>query len=271
MSAVNSPNMNVMLRAAEKAGKSLVRDFGEVENLQVSMKGPGDFVSAADKRSEQIIFEELRKAKPGYSFLMEESGSVPGEDKDHVWIIDPLDGTTNFLHGLPHWCISIALMDKGELTHGLIYDPVKDDMFTVERGGGAFHRRRRLRVSGRRDFQLCAIATGAPLRTIKNSGNRFIKEYNAVQNMGASMRRFGAAALDLAYVASGKYDAFWERDLKPWDIAAGMLMVKEAGGFVADIDNDKNDVLKTGSIVAANEYLIQDMKKVLRAQSQPQS
>lgn len=265
MAATHSPNMNVMIRAAEKAGKSLIRDFGEVENLQVSMKGPGDFVSAADKRSEQIIFEELRKAKPGYSFLMEEGGAVKGEDPDHLWIIDPLDGTTNFLHGLPHWCISIALQDKGEITHGLIYDPVKDDMFTAERGSGAFHRRRRLRVSGRRDFQLCAIATGAPLRTIKGSGARFIKEYNAVQNMGASLRRFGAAALDLAYVASGKFDAFWERDLKPWDIAAGMLLVKEAGGFVAEIDNDKNDILKTGNVLASNEYLIQDMKKVLRS------
>ncbi|MAE50237.1 MAG: inositol monophosphatase [Micavibrio sp.] len=256
--------MNVMIRAAEKAGRSLVRDFGEVENLQVSVKGPGDFVSAADKRSEKIIFEELKKAKPGYSFLMEESGRIEGEDKDHVWVVDPLDGTTNFLHGLPHWCISIALVDKGEVTLGLIYDPIKDDLFTAERGKGAFHRRRRLRVSGRRNFPMTAIATGAPMRTIQEAGPQFIKEYNAIQELGAGMRRFGAAALDLAYVASGKYDGFWERNLKPWDVAAGILLVKEAGGFVCDLDKDSNDALKTGNILAANEYIYNDMKKVLR-------
>ncbi len=253
-----------MVRAAEKAGRSLIRDFGEVENLQVSLKGPGDFVSAADKRSEQIIFDELIKIKPGYSFLMEESGRVEGEDKEHLWIIDPLDGTTNFLHGLPHWCISIALQDKGEIVAALVYDPVKDDLFTAEKGKGAYNRRKRLRVAGRRDMQMSAIATGAPLRTIKNSGVQFIKEYEAVQDLGASMRRFGAAALDLAYVASGAFDGFWERNLKPWDIAAGMLLVKEAGGFVADIDADNKAVLETCNIVAANEQLIQPLKKALR-------
>ncbi len=265
MAALVSPNLNVMIRAAEKAAKSLVRDFGEVENLQVSQKGPGDFVSAADKRSEQIIFEELRKARPDFSFLMEESGSVEGADKDHVWIIDPLDGTTNFLHGLPHWCISIGLKQGNEIIAALVYDPIKDDMFTADRGGGAYHKRRRLRVSGRNSFVNAAIATGAPLRTIKSSGPRFAKEYDAIQNLGASMRRFGAAALDLAYVASGRIDAFWERDIKAWDVAAGMLLVKEAGGFTCDIDDDRNSVLETGNIIASNEPFFQDMKKVLRA------
>lgn len=265
MSAVNSPNMNVMIRAAEKAGKSLIRDFGEVENLQVSVKGPGDFVSAADKRSEKIIFEELKKAKPGYSFLMEESGKVEGESSEYCWIIDPLDGTTNFLHGLPHWCISIALTENGAVTHALIYDPLKDDLFTAERGKGAFHRRRRLRVSGRRDLSMSAIATGAPLSAVKRgAGDRFIKEYESVQNLGASMRRFGAAALDLAYVAAGYFDGFWERDLKAWDVAAGILLVKEAGGFVSDIDKDTNNPLETGNIVATNEQLFMDLKKAIR-------
>lgn len=265
MAAVRSPNMNVMIRAAEKAGKSLIRDFGEVENLQVSVKGPGDFVSSADKRAEKIIFEELKQAKPGYSFLMEESGAVKGEDDAHTWIIDPLDGTTNFLHGLPHWCISIALKENDTLTHALVYDPLKDDLFTAERGSGAFHRRRRLRVSGRRDLSMSAIGTGAPLAAIKKGkGDLFIKEYEAVQNIGASMRRFGAAALDLSYVAAGYLDGFWERDLKPWDVAAGILLVKEAGGFVSDVDKDINNPLETGNIVASNEQLFQDLKKAIR-------
>lgn len=265
MSVVKSPNMNVMIRAAEKAGKSLIRDFGEVENLQVSVKGPGDFVTAADKRSEKIIYEELKKAKPGYSFLMEESGMVEGESSEYCWIIDPLDGTTNFLHGLPHWCISIALKEKDVLTHALIYDPLKDDLYTAERGKGAYLRRRRLRVSGRRDLSMSAIATGAPLRAIKKGeGDLFIREYEAVQNLGASMRRFGAAALDLAYVAAGYFDGFWERDLKSWDVAAGILLIKEAGGFVSDIDKDTNNPLDTGNIVASNEQLFQDLKKAIR-------
>ena len=265
--SLNSPNMNVMMRAAEKAAKSLIRDFGEVENLQVSVKGPGDFVSAADKRSEKLIFEELKKAKPGYSFLMEESGKVKGESDEYCWIIDPLDGTTNFLHGLPHWCISIALAHNEEITHALVYDPLKDEMFTAEKGQGAFfQRRRRLRVSGRRDLAMSAIGTGAPLHAIKKGkGDKFIKEYERVQNLGASMRRFGAAALDLAYVAAGRLDGFWERDLKAWDVAAGILIIKEAGGFVCDIDDDRQNPRNTGNIMGANEQLFADLKKVLRA------
>lgn len=265
MSATQSPEMTIMIRAAEKAGRSLIRDFGEVENLQVSKKGPGDFVSAADRRSEEIIFEELKKARPKSSFLMEESGKVEGEDPDLKWIIDPLDGTTNFLHGLPHWCISIALQTKGVLTHGLIFDPVKDDMFMAERSKGAFLKRKRLRVSGRTKFEMAAIITGAPQRSIQGSGKQFMAEYNAIQSLGGNMRRFGAAALDLAYVAAGRADAFWERNLKPWDVAAGILIVKEAGGFVAELDDDRNDPLETGNILAANESLMKDMKQVLRA------
>lgn len=261
--AITSPDLTMMIRAAEKAGRSLVRDFGEVEQLQVSQKGPGDFVSAADRRAEKILFEELQKARPAYSFLMEESGVVEGADKTKRWIIDPLDGTTNFLHGIPHWCISIGLEIDGELMAGLIYDPVKDEMFMAEKGQGAFLRRKRLRVSGRTDPLLATIATGAPRRS-KESGEQFMKEYSAVLNIAPGIRRFGAAALDLAYVAAGRYEGFWERNLKPWDVAAGILIVREAGGFICDLDNDKNLPLETGNILASNEGLFTQLKKVLK-------
>lgn len=264
MARGQSPVMGIMMKAAEKAARSLIRDFGEVENLQVSVKGPGDFVSAADKRSEEIIYETLRQARPSYSFLMEESGEVQGEDRDHTWIIDPLDGTTNFLHGLPHWCISIALQSPKGISAALIYDPIKDDMFTAERGAGAFHKRRRMRVSGRNRFEMAAIATGCPGRALQKHGDQFHREYQAVQNTGASLRRFGAAALDLAYVASGRYEGFWERNLGPWDIAAGLLLVKEAGGFVTDIEDKNADPLASGAVIAANEGLYDDLKKLVK-------
>ncbi|MCB1651876.1 MAG: inositol monophosphatase [Alphaproteobacteria bacterium] len=260
-----SPIINVMIKASEKAARSLLRDFGEVEQLQVSQKGPGDFVSAADKRAEKIIYEELKHAYPAYSFLMEESGAIEGENPDYCWIVDPLDGTTNFLHGLPHWAISIALKVKGEILFGLIHDPVKDEMFIAEKNGGAFvHRTKRLRVSGRNELMQATIATGAPRRT-KESKLRFIKEYNAMLNVSPGLRRYGAAALDLAYVAAGRYEGFWERALNPWDIAAGILIVKEAGGFIADLDSPKADPLETGNILAANQPLFTEMQKVLKA------
>ncbi len=262
--AAQSPILNVMMKAAEKAARSLIRDFGEVEQLQVSRKGPGDFVSAADKRAEQIIFEELKYAHPKYCFLMEESGEHKGENTDFRWIIDPLDGTANFLHGLPHWCISIALETRGELTHGLIYDPVKDEMFTAEKNGGAFiHRNKRLRVSGRRDTLSALVITGAPRRA-DGDQDQFFREQRAVWDSGAMLRRNGAAALDLAYVAAGRAEAFWERKLKPWDVAAGILIVKEAGGFICDLDSHKNNPLDTGNILAANEAVFNDMKKILK-------
>lgn len=263
MAISSSAEMTVMIKAAEKASKSLLRDFGEVEHLQVSQKGPGDFVSAADRRAEKIIFEELKAVRPTYGFLMEESGEIAGSDPDKRWIVDPLDGTTNFLHAIPHWAISIALEVKGEIVAGLVYDPVKDELFTAEKNGGAFMRRKRLRVSGRRDLMQSTIATGAPRRSIA-SRERFMKEYAAVLNVSPGLRRFGAAALDLAYVAAGRYDGFWERDLKSWDIAAGILIVKEAGGFSSDIDNDKLSALQTGSVIAANEDLFKQLKTVLR-------
>ncbi len=262
--APNSPYMTIMIRAAEKAGRSLVRDFGEVENLQVSQKGPGDFVSAADKRAEEIIHREISQAYPSHGFLMEETGVHEGEDSTYRWIIDPLDGTNNFLHGLPHWAISIALEKNGEIVAGLIYDPIKDDMFRAEKGVGAFNKRQRLRVSGRNDLMKSAIATGAPRRAADKM-DRFLKEYEAVMQISPGLRRFGAASLDLAYVAAGRYEAFWERDLNSWDVAAGYLIVKEAGGFVCDIDDDRANPVDTANILAANGNLYEDMKRVLRS------
>lgn len=264
--AASTPIMNIMMRASEKAARSLLRDFNEVEHLQVSRKGPGDFVSAADRRSEELIFEELKKARPDYHFLMEENGAVEGKDSDFRWIIDPLDGTTNFLHGLPHWCISIALEHKDEIIAGLIHDPVKDEIFHAEKGKGAFMRRRRLRVSGRNNAESSVIVTGAPRRAVEKR-KQFMDEYHAMQESGFALRRFGAAALDLAYVAAGRCEAFWERDLKAWDVAAGIIIVKESGGFISDIDDIRRNPVNTGNIVASNEHLFNDIQKILKKAS----
>ncbi len=241
-----------------------MRDFGEVEHLQVSQKGPGDFVSAADKRAEEIIFENLKRDKPNYGFLMEESGEHPSDGTDARWIVDPLDGTNNFLHGLPHWCVSIALEESGEITNAVIYDPVKDEVFTAEKGQGAFLRRQRLRVSNRKDMMHTAIATGAPRRAVKDR-DQFIREYSAVLEVSPGLRRFGAAALDIAYVAAGRFDGFWERDLKIWDIAAGYLILKESGGFITNIDDDRKSPLENGNVLCGNENVYISLRDVLRA------
>ncbi len=264
--ATQTPVMNVMMRASEKAARSLLRDYNEVEHLQVSQKGPGDFVSAADKRAEEMIFYELKKLRPDYSFLMEEEGSVEGQNPDYRWIIDPLDGTTNFLHGLPHWCISIALEYKGEIVAGLIHDPVKDEIFTAEKGKGAFMRRSRLRVSGRNDMSNAIIATGGVnIGFSPSQKKRYMAEYMAMHNVSPCLRRFGSAALDLAYVAAGRYEGFWERNLKPWDIAAGIIIVKEAGGFISEIDDIRKNPVDTGNILASNNSLFDSIGKVLKA------
>ncbi|MGH1455357.1 MAG: inositol monophosphatase family protein [Alphaproteobacteria bacterium] len=264
--AVQTPIMTMMMRASEKAARSLIRDFNEVEHLQVSRKGPGDFVSAADRRSEEIIFEELSKARPDYAFLMEESGAKGNQNSDYRWIIDPLDGTSNFLHGLPHWCISIALEHNGQIVAGLVHDPVKDEIFHAEKGKGAFMRRRRLRVSGRADAEPSMIATGQPGRA-KAKREKFNAEYQAMQIAGFGLRRFGAAALDLAYVGAGRFDGFWERDIKAWDIAAGYLIVKESGGFISDVDDRNKNPVDTGCVLATNEHLYEPIKKVLKTAS----
>ncbi len=258
---LRSALINVMTSAARKAARGLQRDFGEVENLQVSQKGPANFVIAADLKAESILQAELERVRPGYGFLLEEAGSIEGADKTHRWIVDPLDGTTNFLHGLPHFAISIALEREEQLVAGVIYDPIKDEMFWAEKGKGAFLNDRRLRVATRRDLNDALLATGIPFRG-RNGHELMMRELTAVTDKIAGIRRYGSAALDLAYVAAGRYDAFWERGLSPWDIAAGIVLVREAGGVVREIDG--RDVRVDGpSILASNDPLFGEVSQLL--------
>jgi myo-inositol-1(or 4)-monophosphatase len=254
--------LNVMVQAASKAGRSLARDLGEVQNLQVSVKGPGEYVSQADRKAEDILYAELAKARPGYGFLMEERGEVLGEDQQHRWIVDPLDGTTNFLHGLPIFSISIALERQGQIVAGVIYNPAMDELYTAERGGGAFLNDRRMRVAARTKLPDCIIGTGTPHLGRGHHG-RYLVELRNVMGETAGIRRLGSAALDLAYVACGRIDGFWEEPLSPWDMAAGILMVREAGGFVSDKDGGQ-DMFGTGQIVAGNEAIHRALLKTLK-------
>ncbi len=250
--ATRSPLLNVMIRAADRAARGLKRDFGEVENLQVSRKGPADFVSAADLRAEKILREELHKARPDYAFLMEESGARAGRsDSNRCWIVDPLDGTTNFLHGLPHFAISIGLREGEQMVAAVVYDPIKEDLFYAEKGGGAYLNDRRMRVSGRDRLDEALLATGIPFKG-RGGESQFARELDQAMRETAGVRRWGTASLDLAYVAAGRYDGFWERDLAPWDIAAGLLLVREAGGYVTAIDGGRVH-LDGRSILAAND------------------
>jgi myo-inositol-1(or 4)-monophosphatase len=257
-----SPALNVMTAAARKAGRKLIRDFGEVENLQVSLKGPADFVSVADQRTESILVDELSRARPGYGFLVEEAGLIDGKDKSHRFIIDPLDGTTNFLHGIPHFAISIGLEREGQLVSALIFNPVTDEMYTAEKGSGAFLNDKRLRVAARRELKVAVAATGLPFLG-RDGHETALKELAAVIGLTAGARRFGSPALDLAYVAAGRFDVFWERGLAPWDMAAGILIVREAGGFVSDLDGGAR-MLETGHILAGNEMLHPQFLKLLK-------
>lgn len=257
--------INVMVQAAMKAGRSLSRDFGEVQNLQVSLKGPGDYVSQADRRAEEIIFTELAKARPSYSFLMEERGEVAGDDDQHRFIVDPLDGTTNFLHGIPMFSVSIALERQGQLAAAVIYNPAMDELYTAERGGGAFMNDRRLRVAGRRHLTDAVVGTGIPHLGRGHHGHALIELKNVMGEV-AGVRRFGSAALDLAYVAAGRLDGFWESWLSPWDMAAGILMVREAGGFCTDLEG-KQAMLDTGTVVAGNEPIHKALLKTVQKKS----
>lgn len=258
-----SPVGTVMIKAARDAGRLLARDFGEVENLQVSRKGPADFVSNADHKAEEAIFDSLSKARPGYGFLMEERGEVKGTDKTNRFIVDPLDGTLNFLHGQPHFAVSIALEREGRLFCGVVYDVIKNEIFWAEVGRGAWLGQRKLTVAGRRKLNEAVIATGTPYHgKAEHTHATFWGELAALTPATAGIRRYGSAALDLAWVAAGRFDGFWERELKPWDIAAGIVIVREAGGVVNDIDGGQ--VLESGNIVASNEPLHGDLVNRLR-------
>ena len=257
-----SPLLNVMIRAADRAARGLKRDFGEVENLQVSRKGPADYVSAADLKAEGILRNELHKARPDYAFLMEESGARAGNpESNRCWIIDPLDGTTNFLHGLPHFAISIGLTEGDQVIAGVVYDPIKEDLFYAEKGVGAYLNDRRMRVSGRDRLDEALLATGIPFKG-RGGEEQFSLELDQVMRETAGVRRWGTASLDLAYVAAGRYDGFWERDLSPWDVAAGILLVREAGGYVTAIDGEKVR-LDGRSFLAANDRIHGKLRSLL--------
>ncbi|PTV96280.1 myo-inositol-1(or 4)-monophosphatase [Rhodobacter aestuarii] len=257
-----SANLNLMIKAARKAGRSLVKDFREVENLQVSAKGPGDFVSKADREAERIIKEELRGARPSYGWLGEETGAEDGEDPTRRWIVDPLDGTTNFLHGLPHWAVSIALEHKGEVVAGVVFDAAKDELYYAEKGLGAFMNESRLRVSGRRHMIEAIFATGVPFGG-RSTLPATLQDLARLMPVCAGVRRWGAAALDLAYVASGRYDGYWERGINAWDMAAGLILVKEAGGFVGPV-REGRDIFESGAVIAGNAELYEPLCKILR-------
>lgn len=265
-----SPHIMVMQNAAQKAARSLLRDFNEVEMLQVSVKGPGDFVSQADLKSEETIRAELEKARPGYAFLMEESGSSGSENWSWRWIVDPLDGTTNFLHGIPHWAISIGLQKRHEngeieIVAGVIYNPVANELFWAEKGVGAFLNERRLRVSARRDMYKAVFATGIPWAIADERKRQgFVKTVQSLMPHIAGLRRFGSAALDMAWVAAGRYEGFWEMNLKPWDVSAGIILVKEAGGYISDPEgNQLNDIGMSVDIVAANAGLFSTIREIV--------
>ncbi len=259
---VGSANLNIMIKAARKAGRSLVKDFREVENLQVSMKGAGDFVSRADLAAEKILREELLGARPTYGWLAEEGGAIEGEDPTRRWIVDPLDGTTNFLHGLPHWAVSIALEHKGKIVAGVIFDAAKDEMFLAEKGQGAWLNDTRLRVSGRKRMIESIFATGLPYGGRADLPET-LQDLARLMPVCAGVRRWGAAALDMAYVAAGRYEGFWERGLNAWDLAAGIIVLREAGGLVEPL-RPGGSILDDGAVICANEPVFEKFARIIR-------
>ena len=261
VSVLQSSLIQVMVASIRKACKGIARDFGEVTELQVSKKGPGDFVTAADKRVEAVLFEELLRVRPGYGFLGEEQGEVIGTDKTHRWIVDPIDGTTNFMHSIPHFACTVALERDGEIVAGVTYNPILNDLYWAEKGKGTYHNDRRLRVSQRKTLDDALIGTGAPF--IGKPGHaQFLKELHQIMQRTVGIRRNGACSLDLAYVAAGQLDGFWERGLKPWDMAAGLLFITEAGGKVASLDSEDSP-LKTGDLICGNMEIFAELKDKL--------
>jgi len=262
MAGSRSPILNVMSGAAKRVGRFLVRDYGEVDKLQVSVKGPGDFVSSADRKVDNTLRELLGKARPDWGFLTEEGDEIIGRDPDNRWIIDPLDGTTNFLHGLPHFCISIAHQRGREVVAGVVYDPLRDETFAAEKGAGAYLNDSRLRVSARRDLAKSVLATGIPTIRSPDTIMPFMKQLVTVTGQVSAIRRFGSPALDLAYVAAGRFDGYWEADLRPWDMAAGLVLVREAGGFVTDLTGG-GTMLESGDVLATNPELHRPVMNLL--------
>ena len=259
---LSSANINVMVKACRKASKTLIRDFGEIENLQVSQKGPGDFVTASDKKVEKILIDELILARPNYSILSEEIGEIIN-DKSFKWVIDPIDGTSNFLHGIPHFAISIGLEHNGEIICGIIYDPIKDEMFTAEKGNGAYINNQRMRVSSRSKLKDCIIFTGGPRHDSKDQKLALDEYINFSLKVLVPIRKLGSASLDMAYVAAGRCDGFWQRNLNYWDIAAGIILIKEAGGFVTDFSGN-HEYIKNKTILATNSKINEEMIEVLK-------
>ena len=259
---LSSANINVIVKACRKAAKVLIRDFGEIENLQVSLKGPGDFVTLSDKNVEKILIEELQKARPSYSILSEEIGEIKN-DKEFKWIIDPIDGTANFLHGIPHFGISVGLEHMEEIVCGIIYDPIKDEMFAAEKGNGSYMNNQRIRVSSRSKLKDCLIVTGGPKRNQKDR-DLVLKEYGKFSSsVDVPVRKMGSASLDMAYVAAGRFDGMWQRNLNYWDIAAGIILIKEAGGFVTDF-NGNDAYIEKKTILATNSRINKEMIEVLK-------
>jgi len=258
---LNSPQINLIIRACMKASRSLIRDFGEIENLQVSTKAPGDFVSSADKRTEKILISELRKAHPEYGIVTEESGIINKTNVKNRWIIDPIDGTMNFLNGLPQFAISVGYEEDNEIKCGVIFNPISNEMFCAEKGNGAFLNNSRIRVSSKKKLNEALIVTGGPKKTSLKK-NKIFSEYIKISKNVSNVRKFGSAALDMAYVACGRFDGYWQREIKYWDIAAGIIILKEAGGFIDFFDNSKNSDL-TKNIIASNSHIHQELRDLI--------